>query len=339
MLEPAAIVGLIIGVALLAYAVTGGADFGGGLWTILAFGPRREQQRRLIERAIAPIWEVNHIWMILVVVLMFVCFPKAFAMLSIALHIPITLMLIGIVLRGTALTFHSYGLGSEKESRQWQILFAVSSLITPVMLGVCVAAIVSGRLEFDSQGLLIGGFYTPWFTRFGAMLGGLFLSICAYLAAVYLCIEADGETELQDDFRMRVLWANLVFSVLAMGCLGCAKSDALHLYTALLNHPLGMAVIVLGGVATLASIYWAIQRRYKWLRATALLQVVVVFAGWGLSQYPYMVYPSLTITNSAAPESILWGTIWILLSGLPFLLAALWWLYRTFSGFAAERAA
>jgi len=89
-------------ISLIIYMLTGGADFGGGVWDLFAPGPRAKSQRTLITQAIAPIWEANHVWLIVIVVLLFVAFPVAFAAISTALHIPLTLMLIGIVLRGSA---------------------------------------------------------------------------------------------------------------------------------------------------------------------------------------------------------------------------------------------
>src|SRR5215472_12417132 len=86
----------IAGVALTAYVLLGGADYGGGVWDLLASGPRRAQQRELIAHAIGPIWEANHVWLIRLVVLLFTCFPPAFATLTTVLHIPITLLLIGM---------------------------------------------------------------------------------------------------------------------------------------------------------------------------------------------------------------------------------------------------
>ena len=95
----------VILVALTAYVLLGGADFGGGIWDLLADGPRKTRQRELIAHAIGPVWEANHVWVILAMVLLFTCFPRAFARIAIALHVPLTLMLIGIVLRGSAFVF------------------------------------------------------------------------------------------------------------------------------------------------------------------------------------------------------------------------------------------
>ncbi len=112
---------LIAGVILAAltlYALTGGADYGGGVWDLFALGPRAQAQRDLIAEAIAPIWEANHVWLIIVIVLLFVAFPVAFAAIMTALHIPLVIMLVGIVLRGSAFTFRAYGIQSRARPRR-----------------------------------------------------------------------------------------------------------------------------------------------------------------------------------------------------------------------------
>src|SRR5689334_322975 len=144
---PEIIAGVML-IALNAYVLTGGADFGGGVWDLLASGPSRDEQRSLIEQSIAPIWEANHVWLIVVVVLLFSAFPPAFGTLGVVLHIPLSLMLVGIVLRGSAFVFRSYG--GRAHGRQWGTLFAVTSLITPVILGMIIGAIVSDRVGVAS---------------------------------------------------------------------------------------------------------------------------------------------------------------------------------------------
>src|SRR5438093_421459 len=126
----------IVFLALNGYAVLGGADFGGGVWALLARGTRKDRQRELIADAIGPVWEANHVWLILALVLLFTCFPAAFARLGIVLHIPLSLVLIGIVLRGSAFTFWRYGGGAhgDEAQRHWGSVFAVASLITPLLL-------------------------------------------------------------------------------------------------------------------------------------------------------------------------------------------------------------
>ena len=198
----------VIFVALNAYALLGGADYGGGVWDLLAGGPRKEHQRELIAEAIGPVWEANHVWLILALVLLFTCFPPAFARLGIVLHIPLSLVLIGIVLRGSAFTFWRYGGAAGEEGRRWGVLFAVASLITPLLLGTAAGAIASGGLGEEARGKGGVGFYAgyvaPWLTPFALSVGVFALVAFAFLAGVYLTLEA-RDAELQEDFRRRAL--------------------------------------------------------------------------------------------------------------------------------------
>src|SRR5262245_56372673 len=141
-------VALVALISLIAYALLGGADFGAGVWDLLA---RDARQRDLIERAIAPIWEANHVWLVLVVVLLFSAFPPVYAAASIALHIPLSLMLLGIVLRGSAFVVRQYGPLSQVSKRRWGLLFGVSSTVTPLFLGITMGAVTAGRLRVSGS--------------------------------------------------------------------------------------------------------------------------------------------------------------------------------------------
>src|SRR5947208_4448859 len=140
------IVAIFILASRIVYALMGGADFGGGIWNLLAFGPRAKRQREVIADAIAPIWEANHVWLILVIVLLFTGFPRGFATMMTALNIPITVMLLGIVLRGSAFVFRKYDL--EKE-RRWSSVFGMASFLTPFFQGIILDALTTShnRLE------------------------------------------------------------------------------------------------------------------------------------------------------------------------------------------------
>ena len=140
-----ALAGLLV-VALNAYVLSGGADFGGGVWDLLASGRRKAAQRDLVARAIGPVWEANHVWLILAVVLLFTCFPAAFARLAVTLNLPLTGVLVGVVLRGSAFAFRGYGGDRDVVQRRWGRVFAVASLVTPVLLGVAVGAVASGAV-------------------------------------------------------------------------------------------------------------------------------------------------------------------------------------------------
>src|SRR5205823_10587347 len=199
----------VIFAALNAYAVLAGADFGGGVWALLAHGPRKERQRDLIAHAIGPVWEGNHVWLILAIVLLFTGFPAAFARLGVALHIPLSLVLIGIVWRGSAFTFWRYGGETDAEQRHWGVIFAVASLITPVLLGVTAGAVASGAVSGVAPGTpFFAGYVAPWLTPFALSVGVFALVTFAFVAAGYLTLEAE-QPDLREDFRRRALGARL----------------------------------------------------------------------------------------------------------------------------------
>jgi cytochrome bd ubiquinol oxidase subunit II len=321
-------------IALTAYALLGGADFGGGIWDLLASGPRRREQRALIAEAIGPIWEANHVWLILVVVLLFTCFPAAFARLAVTLHIPLSLMLIGIVLRGSAFAFRShYGHdpepGDPATSRRWGRVFAVASVGTPVMLGLCVGALAAGRLRAPGRGSFHEIYVAPWLTPFGMGVGLLTLALFAFLAAVYLTVEA-GDAALREDFRRRALWGAGVVFVTAFGTLALALGGAPLMGGGLTAAPWAPALHAVTGAAAMAAIWALWRRRFRLARVAAATQVALILWGWALAQYPYLIPPDLTIRAAAAPRITLLLTLWALGLGTLVLLPSLIYLFRVF---------
>ena len=136
---------LVMLAALVAYALLGCADFGGGVWDLLSSGPRAADQRRHIAQAIGPVWEANHVWLIFLIVVLFTCFPAAYAAASVALFWPFHLILVGIVLRGASFVFRAYGSSAAAAQRTWSRIFGIASAITPLLLGACLGAISNGR--------------------------------------------------------------------------------------------------------------------------------------------------------------------------------------------------
>src|ERR1700748_616947 len=96
-----------MGAALVLYVLFGGADYGAGFWDLLSSGPLKEEQKNLIANAIRPIWEANHVWLILIFVLLFAGFPPAFGAIMTAFFVPILLTMLGIVLRGSSFVFRA----------------------------------------------------------------------------------------------------------------------------------------------------------------------------------------------------------------------------------------
>ena len=180
-LTPAVLLAGVTVAALNAYVLFAGADFGGGIWDLLATGPRRDRQRDLIAHAMGPVWEANHVWLILVVVLLFTCFPPVFSRLAIALHIPLTLMLLGVVLRGSAFTFRSYGGDDLPAQQRWGRLFAIASVVTPVLLGIGVGTIAAGRVQPPTGAGFGADYIAPWLTPFSLSVGLFTLVLFTFL--------------------------------------------------------------------------------------------------------------------------------------------------------------
>ena len=324
---------MLLGVAVAVYALSAGADFGGGVWDLLASGPRRERQRELIAEAIAPIWEVNHIWMIFVVVLLFTVFPIAFAIVTTALHIPMLLALVGIVLRGSAFVFRAYGMQPTETRARWGRVFAITSALTPIFLGMILAALSSGEIRVDMQTeTLSSGFFAGWLSPFALATGVFALVLFALLAAVYLAREAElrGELELRDDFRLRALVCEAVAFVLAIAVLALAHGQSQQLFAGLLGAPWSIPIQVLTFIAASGAIVCLWKQRMAMARTFVMFQVGLVVLGWGAAMDRHLVLPDVHVTAAGAVEPVLAFLPWVLLGDSVLLVPALWWLFRVF---------
>ncbi len=323
-------------VSLTFYALLGGADFGGGVWDLFASGPRKRAQRELIADTISPVWEANHVWLILVIVILFTAFPPAFAAISTTLHIPLTIMLVGIVFRGAAFTFRAYDKRTDYTQRRWGRIFSGASLITPVLLGVIIGAISSGRIQNEYSNF-VEAFVSPWLTPFSFAVGFFALALFAFLAAVYLTLEARDDAA-REDFRLRALisavavgaMALVVFLLSAEGAPIIRRDLSQNWWTWPLQ--ISTAIFAIGAIHSL----WS--RKYRRARFCAAAQTALILWGWAAAQYPYLVAPDLTIYNSAAPEITLRLVWWALLAGSVLLFPSFYYLFRVFKGSASHGA-
>jgi cytochrome d ubiquinol oxidase subunit II len=313
-------------VALVLYALLGGADFGGGIWDLLATGPRKKAQRDLVEHAIGPIWEANHVWLILVVVLLFTGFPRAFAAISITLFVPLVLLLFGIVLRGAAFTFRTYDYPEDRVQVRWGLVFSGSSVLAPLVLGVVVGALASGRLAGPPEAV------DPlaWLAPFPIAVGFFAAALFAFLAAAYLAVEAKGE--LQEDFRRRAIGAGVAVFVAAVVAGVLSWVEAPLVFIGLTRRGFSLPLHVATAIAAVTAFVALFRRRYRLARAAAAAQVTLIVLGWGAAQYPYLVVPGLTLTEAAAPRATLVPVLWALAAGAVVLFPSLYLLFRVFKG-------
>jgi cytochrome bd ubiquinol oxidase subunit II len=327
------VIAAIIVLALNAYLLTGGADYGGGVWDLLASGERRREQRELIAESIAPIWEANHVWLIVVVVMLFTAFPAAFGTLGIVLHIPLTLLLIGIVMRGSAFVFRSYWSGNPTQSRRLGMTFAIASLVTPVLLGTGIGAVASG--DVGRAYALVGTagyadvFVRPWLAPFPIVVGLFALALFAFLAAVYLTVDA-RDARLRENFRGRALGAAVVVFALAGVALMLSMRGAPRVAQGVVSAWWSLPLHLCAGAAAILAIACLWLRRFRIARIAAAAQVSLILWGWALAQFPFLIPTTLTIRQAAAPRITLELLVIGLAAGAVILVPSLRYLFRTF---------
>ncbi len=324
------IVAIFILLSLIMYALMGGADFGGGVWDLLATGPRAKLQRKAIADAIGPIWEANHVWLILVIVLLFTGFPRGFATMMTALNIPLTAMLIGIVLRGSAFIFRKYDSQTDLVHERWGALFGAASFFTPFCQGATLGALATGSIRVEN-GQVITGFFTGWLTPFALACGLFALGLFAFLAATYMTLDTKDEPDLQNDFRRRALWSGLALAPISLAVFLTSKTGAPAMYAGLTRWwaPLLLGWTSLFALVALVALW---RRWFATARIAAIGQVTVILVGWSLAQYPNLVTPDVTVTNSAAPTVTLRLLVLALGAGAIVLLPSLAFLFHIFKG-------
>jgi cytochrome d ubiquinol oxidase subunit II len=311
---------LLAGITL--YAVLGGADFGGGLWDLLAGGDRRGRApRALIDDTITPVWEANHVWLVFDLVIFWTAFPYAFAAVMNTCALPLWLAAGGIVLRGTGFAFRK-----ELTAPRWQraagAAFALSSVVTPFFMGTVIGAIATGSIPVSATRANLAAWTSPT----ALLTGFLFTAACGYLAAVYLVGEAAG----RGDHSMRAYFARRAKAAAVIaGGLSLAALAALHGADHALDEQLtgrALPLVILAGGCGLAVLALLAAGRVSGLRVIAAAGVAAVIWGWGVAQYPDLLPgTAVTLSNAGAPDATLDAIVILFLVaaaviGPPFVL-------------------
>lgn len=312
---------LLIALAgLVLYVVLGGADFGAGFWQLVA--PRGERGARIREHAhesMAPVWEANHVWLVFVLVIMWTCYPEAFASIASTLSIPLFVAAIGIIFRGAAYALRA-GTSQARELRAIDAVFAISSVLTPFALGTVIGGIASERVPVGNAA---GDPWSSWLNPTAITIGVLAVAFSAYVSAVYLAADAArrGDAELEEAFRRRAIGAGIVAGIVAFAGLFVLRGDARHLYDELVSGG-ALAAVVVSALAGAATIALVLRRRYEWSRYSGALAVAAVIAGWAIAQAPALL-PGLTVEQAAAGDDTLVAVIVAVVGGAVLLFPSL----------------
>jgi cytochrome d ubiquinol oxidase subunit II len=303
-----------------AYAVFGGADFGAGFWSLFAGGGERGRRaRELVDWAIGPVWEANHVWLIFVLVVLWTGFSSAFEAIFSTLFIPLSLAALGIVLRGAGFAFHK----TARRFRGRQLaerLFGLSSLLTPFFMGTVVGAVAAGRVPVGNAE---GDPVTSWLNPLSLLIGALFVATSAYLAAVFLVSDARraGAPDLERYFTTRALAAAVAAGALAVAGIVALRADARYVYDGLTSEGLPLVIVsLLCGAAVLVLLGRGARRG---ARPLAVGAVAAVICGWGVAQHPYLLPQDLTIDDAAAPSTTLTALLIVLGAAILLVIPAI----------------
>ncbi|MDO8184569.1 cytochrome d ubiquinol oxidase subunit II [Conexibacter sp. JD483] len=308
-------------IGMVLYVVLAGADFGAGFWQLVA--GRGEHGRRVREHAhesMAPVWEANHVWLIFVLVVMWTCYPEAFASIASTLSIPLFVAALGIVFRGAAYALRA-GTAQARELRVIDSVFAVASILTPFALGTVVGGIASGRVPVGNAA---GDQWSSWLNPTSVTIGLLAVALSAYLAAVYLAADAvrRGDAEMERAFRLRALVAGLVAGGMAAGALVVLRDDTRTLFDALLSGA-GLAAVIVSALAGLGTLLLVRARSYEYSRYSAAVAVAAIVAGWAIAQSPELLPGAMTVEQAAAGDDTLIAVVAAVLAGLVVLAPSL----------------
>lgn len=320
---------LILVISLLLYVILGGADFGGGILELFTRG----KAEGIVSKAIAPVWEANHMWLILAVVILFVGFPTVYSTVLTALHIPVLLVLIGIIFRGSAFTFRHYDIEEATSKAIYSSIFQYSSLFTTFFLGVTLGGVILGNISTDYHRGFYEIYILPWFNWFSISLGVFMVLLFAFLAGVYTLSELKDEKYIPYFTRIA---KRLIAAMVIVGALVfvAAELSGHNLFREFYQSPFSVASIILATIAL--PFLWINLDRQKQnlLRILAGFQTTMIVTGWFAIQFPVLVKlkdgGDITFYNASAPEQTQFYLFIALVVGVLIVFPSMFYLYKTF---------
>lgn len=319
-------------ISILLYLLMGGADFGAGIIELFTKKINRKRTHATMYRAIGPIWEANHMWLIIAIVILFVGFPLIYTTMSVNLHIPLTGMLLGIIARGTAFTFRHYDAVKDDLQIIYRRIFMYASCITPLFLGIIAGSAVSGRIDPAATGFY-DGYIAGWLNLFSVSVGIFTVAICGFLASVYLV----GETDQEEDskrFIAKARTTNILAAVAGSLVFIAAKIDHIPLTSWVFGNVAGISAIA-AATLSLVLFWWLVYKGKKLIiRVLAGFQVTMILFTTTYYHYPDIVLlkggGSLSLIAHSGDEKTIYALGLALLLGSILILPALAYLVYDF---------
>ncbi|RZK77535.1 MAG: cytochrome d ubiquinol oxidase subunit II [Pedobacter sp.] len=318
--------------AILLYFLLGGADFGAGIIELFTSQKNRSKTRKTMSQAIGPVWEANHMWLIITIVILFVAFPKIYTTMSVYLHIPLAIMLIGIIARGTAFVFRHYDAVKDQMQEVYNKIFIYSSFITPLFLGIIAGSVLSGQIDTQANDFATAYVYS-WLNWFSIAVGLFTVALCGFLAAIYLI----GETEADEEkkrFIKKAEYMNVAAVIFGAMVFTAAHSENVPLIDWVFQNNVALAAVVLASLSLVLLWYLLLKGKTKVLRILAGFQVTMILVAISYAHFPNFIRlkngDTISLYETIAPIKTVQSLGWALVLGSFLILPFLGYLFYKF---------
>jgi cytochrome d ubiquinol oxidase subunit II len=316
----------VIGVAVAMYVILDGFDLGIGI----LFPSASERERDQMMRSIAPYWDGNETWLVLGGAGLLVAFPKAYAIIMPALYLPVIVMLLALVFRGIAFEFRTVS----RSKIGWSFAFAVGSTLAAFSQGVILGRLIQGIPVKD--GAYAGGPF-DWATPFALLCGLALIAGYALLGATWLILKTDGPVAARSRAHAKILLL-IVLAFMAAVSLWTplAQPRIAERWFSLPNFFFLWPVPLVTAATAFGLWRWLAAGRETLPFLAAIALFLLGYLGLVISDFPYLVPPSLTVWDTAAaPASQIFMLLGTLLL-LPFVLGYVVFVYWLFRGKVRE---
>lgn len=319
--------------SILLYFLLGGADFGAGIIELFTSEANKHKTRQTMYQAIGPIWEANHMWLIIAIVILFVGFPVIYSTMSVYLHIPLVVMLLGIIARGTAFVFRHYDAIHDDMQKIYNRIFVYSSFVTPLFLGIIAASAVAGRID-PSATTFAAAYIFSWLSTFSVSVGLFTVALCGFLAAIYLIGEADSEPD-RKRFIRKALYMNAAAFLCGALVFFAAQYEQVPLSKWVFANPVGLTAVIAASLSLVLLWYLLIRGKTRILRVLAGFQVTMILLAISFAHFPNFLIlkggQKLSLLHLQAPAKTMEALGVALLIGSLLILPSLFYLFWSFS--------
>lgn len=318
--------------SILLYFLLGGADFGAGIIELFTSQKNRSKTRKTMSQAIGPVWEANHMWLIIAVVILFVAFPKIYTTMSVYLHIPLAIMLIGIIARGTAFVFRHYDAVKDQMQDIYNKIFIYSSFITPLFLGIIAGSVISGKIDSEANNFATA-YVFGWLNWFSIAVGLFTVALCGFLAAIYLIGESEEVVD-QKRFIKKAEFMNVAAVIFGAMVFTAAYFEDVPLYKWVFQNQIGLSAVILASLSLVLLWYLLLKGKTKILRILAGFQVTMILVAISYAHFPNFIRlkngSALSLYETIAPYKTVQALGWALVLGSFLILPFLGYLFYKF---------